>query len=142
MKESMWIECIDTRASIKISPDISKAKSLIDTAKGRIDFLKRNDVVSDNSNYIFEGYYSSALEMIHAIVLVKGYKVSNHICLGYYLRDVLKRHDLYRVFDDCRFKRNSLIYYGRKMPIETATDTIKKCIVLINELEKLVDLNI
>ncbi|NOR84632.1 hypothetical protein GQ473_00795 [archaeon] len=125
---------MDSNLAVKISPDIAKAKSLKDTATGRIEFLNRNDIDANNANYIFEGYYSSALEMIHAIVIIKGYKVSNHICLGYYIRDILKNDELYRVFDNCRFKRNSLVYYGRKMSIEIAKESIKKCILLIEQL--------
>ncbi|MCK5289918.1 MAG: hypothetical protein KAJ56_03150 [Candidatus Aenigmarchaeota archaeon] len=138
MKESRWDECITSGSSLPVSPDIAKSRSLIDTAKGRIDFLKLNKIETSNANYIFEGYYSSALEMLHAFVIKKGYKVSNHICLGYYLRDVMKREDLYRIFDNCRYKRNSLVYYGRKMPLETAKETIRKCISFIDALEDII----
>ncbi len=137
MKESRWEECISSGSSLQISPDTAKSRSLADTAKGRIDFLKRNRIEPGNANYIFEGYYSSALEMLHAVVILNGYKVSNHICLGFYLRDVLKRDDLYRIFDDCRYKRNSLVYYGRKMPLESAEGAIRKCISFIDQLEEM-----
>jgi len=136
-KESTWEECIESAASLKVSPDPAKAKSLTDTAKGRIEFLKSTSLAESNANYVFEGYYSSALELLHAVVLLKGYKVQNHICLGYYLRDILKKDGLFRMFDDCRYKRNSLIYYGRKMDFETAKIAIGKCLSLIKETELL-----
>lgn len=109
-KESTWEECIDSNSSVSVSPDRGKAKSLIDTAVGRNQFLDKNKVDESSANYVFEGYYSSALEIIHALLLLQGYKVRNHICLGYYLRDIMNKNDLFRLFDDCRFKRNSLIY--------------------------------
>jgi len=136
-KESTWKECIESTASLKVSPDSAKAKSLVETAQGRIEFLKSTSLAESNANYVFEGYYSSALEMLHALVLQEGYKVSNHICLGYYLRDVLEKDHLFRVFDDCRYKRNSLVYYGRKIDFETAKTTIEKCLRLIKEIELL-----
>ena len=74
--------------------------------------------------------------MLHAMLLFQGFKVSNHICLGYYLRDVLNKVNLFRWFDDCRFKRNSLVYYGRKMDFETAKHAIQKCKSLIKELHR------
>jgi len=55
------------------------------------------------------------------------------------LRDVLKRDDLFRIFDDCRFKRNSLVYYGKRMDFETASKTIDKSILLFKELKKLIN---
>jgi|SRR3989344_1632731 len=136
-KESSWHECVENNSSLKISPDPAKAKSLVDTATGRIGFLKGISLTADNANYIFEGYYSSALELLHALVILKGYKVDNHICLGYYLRDILNKDNWFRIFDDCRYKRNSLVYYGRKMDFETAKATIEKCLKLIKEIELL-----
>ena len=135
MKESNWEECIETSSSLKVSPDKSKSNSLIDIARGRNRYLRENAIKESNANYVFEGYYSSVLELLHAIFLLKGYKVSNHLCLAYYLRDIMKREDLFRLFDGCRFKRNSLVYYGRKMDFETAKITIRNAMELIKELE-------
>jgi len=140
--ESNWKECIENNSSLSVSSDKAKAKSLIDTATGRNQYLHENEIKESNANYLFEGYYSSLLELLHALVILKGYKVSNHICLGYYLRDVLKRDDLFRLFDDCRFKRNSLVYHGRKMDFLTAQGAIEKCKQLLNELNKLLNIPI
>lgn len=135
MKESTWTECLESGNSINITPDKAKAKSLIETARGRLEYISGQAVNDKTANYIFEGYYSSLLELLHSIVLSRGFKVGNHICLGFYLRDILKREDLFRLFDDCRFKRNSLIYYGKKMDFETAKDSIERCTSLIEKLD-------
>src|SRR3989344_7967532 len=138
MKESNWEDCIDFKFSIKITPDMAKAKSLVETAKGRIDYTSK-EPNEKNANYIFEDYYSSILELIHALVILNGYKVSNHICLGYYLRDILKRDDLFRLFDDCRFKRNSLVYYGKRMDFETSKKNIEKSKKLFKEITLIIN---
>ena len=133
MKEASWSDCIDKAASVKITPDKEIAKSLVETADERIKVVAR-DLNEKTANFIFEDYYSSILEMLHAIILLDGYKVDNHVCLGYYLRDVLRKEHLFRAFDDCRFKRNALIYYGKRMDFETAKDAIKKAKNVMNEL--------
>jgi|SRR3989338_7421720 len=138
MKEASWDECLNYNSAIKITPDKEKAASLIETAEDRIEFSLR-ELTEKNANYVFEGYYSSILEMLHAIVVLEGYKVNNHICLGYYLRDVLKNDELFRFFDDCRFKRNSLVYYGKRMDFEIAKDSIEKAKKLIKELKNIAD---
>jgi len=69
---------------------------------------------------------------------MKGFNISNHICLGFYLREVLKREDLCIIFDDLRYKRNSLTYYGTRMDFETAKQAIEKSKKLISEIKKLV----
>lgn len=139
MNEGSWEECIETSSSISVTPDRAKAKSLIETANERIRFLKETDLKESNASFIFEGYYSSALETLHALVLMKGFKVINHICLGYYLRDVLKREDLSRLFDDCRYKRNSIVYYGRKLDFNVAKESIKKADRLIEQIRLLLE---
>ncbi len=137
MKEASWQDCVETRSSIKITPDKQKASSLIETAKERIKYTNK-EINENNINFVFEDYYSSILELIHAIVIINGYNVKNHVCLGFYIKDILKRKDLFIVFDDCRYKRNSLTYYGRKMDFATAKQTIIKCKILIKELKSII----
>ena len=126
MKISNWEECIDSNSSKQITSDPEKARSLIETADGRISFLKLSNINDSNANYIFEGYYSSVLELIHAILLLDGFKVNNHICVGFYIRDMVEKQDLFRIFDDCRYKRNSLVYYGKKMDFDDFLNEMKK----------------
>ncbi|MBU0459980.1 MAG: hypothetical protein KJ597_02445 [Nanoarchaeota archaeon] len=138
MKESNWEECLESGSSLKISPDKAKIKSLLETARGRTKYLEENNLKEDNASYVFEGYYSSVLEYLHALILLKGYKINNHICVGYYLRDILNKKDLFRLFDDCRYKRNSLIYYGRRMDFPIAKEAIQKCKRLITDLDLMI----
>src|SRR3989338_479968 len=134
MKINSWKECIELNKSLIISSDKAKAKSLLDTAKARICFAEEIILKYSNANFVFELYYTSLIEILHAIVLYDGFKVENHVCLGYYLLDVLKKEPLYRLFDACRFKRNSLVYYGNKMDYELALELIEKAKKLIKEL--------
>ncbi|MBU0979740.1 MAG: hypothetical protein KJ709_02965 [Nanoarchaeota archaeon] len=133
--EGSWEECLEFSSAIRITPDKAKVKSLLETAKGRVRFVKRYPLEEDNANYVFEDIYSSIVEVLHTIVLLDGFKVRNHICLGFYLRDVLKREDLFRMFDDCRYKRNHLVYYGRRMGFDAARHTVTKAERLLRELQ-------
>lgn len=139
MKISSWNECREENNALTVTPDKAKTRSLKETALERIKFFKENIIKEENANFIFEGYYASAIELLHAIVLLEGFKVDNHICLGYYLRDILKKEELFRTFDDCRYKRNSLVYYGKKMDFTIAQETINKMKALIEQLEKEVE---
>jgi uncharacterized protein (UPF0332 family) len=136
MKEASWNDCIEENSAIRISPDRIRAKSLIETAEERISLIK--EINEKNCNFVFEDYYTSILEYLQALVLMKGYKIVNHVCLGFYLRDVLKKEELFATFDDIRYKRNSLTYYGKRMDFETAETAIKKCRNLIKELKKMI----
>lgn len=137
MKEANWDDCIGFQDAVRITPDRGKAKSLVEIAEERIRFTSK-EISEKNANFIFEDYYSSIIELVHSLVILAGYKVSNHICLGYYLKDILKREDLFRVFDDLRYKRNSLTYYGKKMDLETAKETIEKSKLLVKQIKELI----
>ncbi|MBI4453617.1 hypothetical protein HY636_03145 [Candidatus Woesearchaeota archaeon] len=132
MKETNWNDCLFNNSAKAVTPDINRAESLIETARERISLIK--EINQKNCNFVFEDYYTSILELLQAITFKKGYNILNHICLGFYLRDILKRDDLYLLFDDLRFKRNSLTYYGSRMDFETAKQAIEKCKKIIKEL--------
>ena len=136
MKESNFKECLETTSARKITKDVARAKSLMETSQDRISLIK--EVNEKNCNFVFEDYYTSLLELLQASAFINGYNISNHLCTGFYLRDYLKRNDLFIIFDDLRYKRNSLTYYGNKMDYETAKQSIKKCKELIKEVRGLV----
>jgi uncharacterized protein (UPF0332 family) len=138
MKEASWQDCIDSKSSIKVTPNQQKANSLIETSNDRIKYSNK-ELNENNANFVFEDYYSSVLELIHSIVILKGFNVKNHICLGFYIKDILKDEELFLIFDDCRYKRNSLTYYGSRMDFETAKQTIAKCKILIKRLKNIKD---
>lgn len=138
MKESSWHECVDNNAAIKVTPDKARAKSLVETAGARMRFLDENKIKDSNASFIFEGYYTSAIEILHAFLLEKGYKIENHVCLGYYIRDMLRKETLFRLFDSCRYNRNSLVYYGKQMSMEIAIKSIRGIRKLIAEIREIV----
>lgn len=142
MREGSWEECIECNSAIKITPDLLKVRSLIKIADGRINYLQSQKINTENANYIFEGFYTSINEFIHAIAAFEGYKIINHICLSFFIRDFLENMDLFRLFDDLRYKRNSLVYYGKEMDFEVAKDSIEKAKKLIKGLEKIVKVKI
>ena len=137
MKETNWNDCLANKSVKTITPDINRAESLLETAKERISLIK--EVNKKNCNFVFEDYYTSLLELLQAITFKKGYNILNHVCLGFYLRDILKKEELYLIFDDLRYKRNSLTYYGNRMEFEIVKQAIEKCKKLIHELKILND---
>lgn len=137
MKESNWEDCLFNNSAKNITPNTERANSLIETAKERISLIK--EINEKNCNFVFEDYYTSALELLQAKSFLEGYNILNHVCLGFYLRDLLKREDLFNLFDDLRYKRNSLTYYGNRMDFETAKQAVEKCKKLIKEIKEILN---
>ena len=126
MKPSSFNECKEFNQVKHISPDFERAKALERIAQARI---QQTRLRKNNANFVFEDHYTSLLEVLHAHLLREGLKVDNHICIGFYLRDVLKEG--YELFDDLRYKRNSLTYYGLEMEFDVCTQAIRSCQELI-----------
>lgn len=120
-----WKDCLENRDVLNTAPNKFKVDSLIETAKGRLEFTKKPK--EGNANYVFEDYYTSVLELLHAKAILDGFKIRNHLCIGFYLKGFLKQEKIFNLFDDVRYKRNSLVYYGKKMDFETCLDAIEKC---------------
>lgn len=139
MKESSWDDCIFANKAVKVSPDRQKAKSLIKTARERIEFIKAIQLTERNARFVFEDYYTSLIEVVHALAILDGFKIENHVCLGFYIKQVLNNEKLFVLFGNCRYDRNSVVYYGKSMDMETARLDIAKANVIISELGKTVD---
>ena len=135
MKDASWNDCLENNSAKKVTPNPARASSLIETAEERLSIVP--DINEKNCNFVFEDYYTSLLELLQAIVLKEGYNILNHLCLGYYLRDSLQRDDLYKVFDDLRYKRNGLTYYGNRMDFDTSKQAIENCKRLIKEFKSI-----
>ncbi len=133
MRETTWDECLENNSTKTITPDEQRSASLIETAFARLDVI--GDITEKNCNFVFEDYYTSIIELIEARAFKEGYNIINHICLGFYLRDQLERDDLFNIFDDVRYKRNSLTYYGKMMDFNLARHAIDRCKHLIKELK-------
>jgi hypothetical protein len=122
VKEKNWGDCLFNCTVKHCSPDLPRAKSLVETAHDRVNLIEK--ITDKNCNFVFEDYYTSITECIQASAFLHGFNILNHVCMGYYVRDVLAQDDLHLIFDDLRFKRNSLTYYGRKMDFGKATDAL------------------
>ncbi|MEK6964452.1 MAG: hypothetical protein AABX70_08590 [Nanoarchaeota archaeon] len=139
MKEADWNECLESQNALYVSSDIDKVESLIETAKKRINFCEKQTVDRSNAQFLFESYYTSSIELLHALILLKRYSVKNHLCLCYYLRDILHREDLFESFDKGRYKRNHLVYDGKQIGFESAQESIENTLELIKIIMELLE---
>jgi hypothetical protein len=133
-KEANWGDCIFYKTARAVTPDIARSRFLLKASKERAEYLETLEETDKGINFIFEGYYTSIIELIQSITTLEGYNILNHLCLGYYLRDILKKETLFRIFDSCRIKRNGLIYYGKMMEFEIAKQALEQAKILFNEL--------
>jgi hypothetical protein len=54
----------------------------------------------------------------------KGYNILDHLSIGYYIKDILKRQDIFELFDKYRKIRNNIIYYGKTIDYSTSQEAL------------------
>lgn len=79
--------------------------------------------------------YDSLREILEAICISFGYKVTSHLCLGELLKTLINNFD-FNEFDRFRFIRNRINYYGTKIDFEQGKEIIKKMFIMEKKLSE------
>jgi hypothetical protein len=94
--------------------DIDKVKEMLKLVKHKYEFW--NLVKNNSKEYptlFIEGYYEIIKELVVAILLLDGWKSSNHDCLFQYLIEKKKDLDIdFEFLSDLRRTRNRINYDG------------------------------
>ncbi|MFH1637545.1 MAG: hypothetical protein ABIB71_03915 [Candidatus Woesearchaeota archaeon] len=132
-----WKECCSKRLAKKVEPDHELASSLIELSGGKYftaSNIKIEDKTAPSSVSLF---YDALREILEAIAIKKGYKIYNHECYTWFLKEIMKEDELASGFDRVRKIRNGINYYGKKIPVDDAVDTVKDIKKLITKAKRL-----
>ena len=106
----------------KISKEL--IKSLIEMSNIKEDTIKSADINEKNISAYFSMAYESLREILEAICISLGYKVTSHFCLGELLKKLIQNFDFHE-FNRIRYARNSVNYYGIKMEFQQGKKLIR-----------------
>lgn len=132
-----WKNCVIDGNAIKVSVNTERIASLRRSATATLEFVENVKLNENNGSILLKNMYDSVLELMHAYMLSKGYKVLNHLCIGYYLRDELINREYFYLFDKYRKIRNSITYYVAVIDTETARKGLADLKSLFNEVNNL-----
>jgi len=119
----------------KSNPDKILAKSLVDTAKKDLKFLKTLKINENSSRKIMTNYYDVLRSILEAISALEGYKIYSHEAFTYFLKE--KGEDLISIkFDRLRRIRNQINYYGKDISIQETKENIDEIQEIIKILIK------
>lgn len=125
-------EYVNSKIITKKSPDLLRAKSLIDEAKQRKIYvdsvLNKIGVHNENANYVIESCYDIIMEVIRSKLMINGYfsmGEAAHEAEISYLRNLKFREEDIRFLNDLRFFRNGILYYGKKFDKDYAEKVVK-----------------
>lgn len=107
-------ECFDKNIIRKINVDINLIRALVEISSLKEEEFKKIEINKKNISVYFPVVYDSFRETLEAVCISKGYKVTNHICMGELLKSILNDFD-FNLFDRARYARNGINYYGLKV---------------------------
>ena len=121
----------------KITPNIARAKSLIEEAKKRKKFIEevfeKIRLKDENANYFIENSYDILMELIRSQLLANGFSSSGegaHEAEISFMRKLGFSENETRFLNDLRYFRNGILYYGKHFDEEYG----KRVIDFLNKL--------
>ena len=104
------------------------------------NFVTSINIDESNAPILLKNFYESLLEVLHSLLYSKGYKVLDHVCVGFFIRDELRDAESFNIFDKYRKIRNSIVYYGESVEKEVAEDGIMEMKIVFGKIEKMIKL--
>ncbi len=117
--------------------DISLAESLLKAAKDRFDFAK--SLIDVKPKYALENAYEAVIEIIDALMALKGFKSWSHEANIAFLRKFEFTENEIRRLDISRSKRHGSKYYGVEFSVKEAQTEIKFLEEIFEKLVSLVE---
>lgn len=114
------------------------ARSLIEMSNVKEKVVKNTELNKESVSAFLPMAYDSLREILEAICIMHGYKVTSHVCVEKYLELVYPKISFVD-FDRFRYIRNSINYYGEMVEFEQGKEVIKKIFVLKKEFLDLLE---
>ena len=117
---------LDEHLARKVAVDCEEAKSLMNKATLRLDYIKKQEINEDTSSFIFEDIYETLREAAQSLMSLKGYKPYSHEALISFLKECYKfpEHEI-SSFDRYRILRNKTVYCAANVSPEVCKEALK-----------------
>ncbi len=130
-------ECIKKRIAKEVKEDKELISSLIKTSQNKLDSEKKLELSEVTSGSKISLLYDSLRELLEALAIKNGYKIYNHECYTYFLKEILNESIKGAEFDELRKIRNSINYYAKDISVEEAKEVLERIRKLRGEIIKL-----
>ncbi|MFH1473364.1 MAG: hypothetical protein ABIE55_00565 [Candidatus Aenigmatarchaeota archaeon] len=119
-------ECIKKRIAKKVGKDEELITSLIKTSQNKMDSENKLELDETTSSSKISLLYDSLRELLEALAIKNGYKIYNHECYTYFLKEILNESVKGDEFDELRKIRNSINYYAKDISVEEASNVLER----------------
>ncbi|MEK6792785.1 MAG: hypothetical protein AABX95_03125, partial [Nanoarchaeota archaeon] len=108
-----FTECLKRRLAKEVKKDEELIKSILKTSQNKLDSENKLELSEITSSSKISLLYDSLRELLEALTIKKGYKIYNHECYTYFLKEIMNESSKGDEFDELRKTRNSLNYYQK-----------------------------
>tara|TARA_Y100000310_G_C20699965_1_gene828830 strand:+ start:5100 stop:5516 length:417 start_codon:yes stop_codon:yes gene_type:complete len=109
--------------------NISLVNSLVEVSELKMETVNKAVIDEKSITAYVPMAYDALREVLEALCILKGYKITNHICIGSFLKSLFSDFDLVS-FDRFRYVRNGINYYGKKIGLDEGNEIIKSIFLL------------
>lgn len=81
--------------------------------------------------------YDSLRELLEALAIKNGYKIYNHECYTYFLKEIMHEGSKGDEFDGLRKIRNNINYYGKELSLDESKDILERMKRLRGDISEL-----
>ncbi len=127
-------ECLKKRIAKEVSEDKELIAFLIKTSQNKFDSEKKLELNEVTSSSKISLLYDSLRELLEALAIKNGYKIYNHECYTYFLKEILNESIKGDEFDELRKIRNSINYYAKDISVEEAKDVLERIMKLREDI--------
>ena len=130
-------ECLKKKIAKRVNIDEELIKSLLKTCQNRLDSEEKLELNDTTSSSKISLAYDSLREILEVLALKNRFKIYNHECYTYLLKEVLNESSKGNEFDELRKIRNSINYYGKIISINEAKNVLDRIKKLRREIIKI-----
>ncbi|MBN1502389.1 HEPN domain-containing protein [Candidatus Woesearchaeota archaeon] len=118
-----------------ISP--ATVKSLFVKAEKRLDYIKRQKINEQNTDFIFEDVYEAMREAAQSLLAKAGYKPYSHEALIAFIKEKYPQFNPREIekFDEYRKTRNQLVYYAESTSVEKTKEALELLEKILAKIE-------
>ncbi len=119
-------DCVRKRIVKEVSLDEDLINSLFKTSKNRFDSGEKLELSEVTSASKISLLYDSLRELLESLALKNKFKIYNHECYTYFLKEILNKENIAEEFDDIRKIRNSINYYGKEISVDETKEILER----------------
>lgn len=130
-------ECIKKRIAKSINVDEELVSSLLKTSENKFFSESKLELSEITASSKISLLYDSLRELLEALSVKNGYKIYNHECYTYFLKEILDESEKADEFDDLRKIRNGINYYAKDVSVRESKEILKRITLLREKILEL-----